>query len=65
MLPIPKRPRLENGFLTVVTALSNITNVQTQRQTSDNENKKKYDDQTRRKNDRQAIWYIIYKLEFR
>ena len=43
MLPIPKRPRLENGFLTVVTALSNITNVQPQRQTSDDENRKKYD----------------------
>ena len=63
MLPIPKRPRLENGFLTVVTALSNITNVQPQRQTSDDENRKKYEDQKRRKNDQKAIWAQVKNFE--
>ena len=63
MLPNPKRPRLENGFLTVVTALSNITNVQPQRQTSDDENRKKYEDQKRRKNDQKAIWAQVKNFE--
>ena len=63
MQPNSKRPRLENGFLTLVTALSNITNVQTQRETPDNEKRKKYDDQTRRKNDRKAIWAQVKNFE--
>ena len=55
MHPDPKRPRLEAGFLTVCSVLTNITNTQNQRNEIENREKNENEQRYRRDCERRQI----------